>query len=255
LQQVVVNLVKNAAKYSPPDSTIGIHLGEEDDEVVLGVKDRGVGLPAEMLDKVFDLFVQSKDTLDRSEGGLGVGLTLVKAIVDLHGGTVTAASEGPGLGSEFCVRLPRVTSPQGALPFPPSLPTSNTVRFRITVVEDNADSRATLQSLLELDGHDVRVAVDGAEGIELISGWQPDVALIDIGLPNLSGFNVAEQLRGALQAAKPYLVAVTGYGFPADREKAFAAGFDAHLVKPLKLSELRHVLARVAAQRTNRSQP
>ncbi len=247
LQQVLINLLKNAAKYSPPGGTISVRLSEEDGQAIIRVKDNGVGISVEMLGRVFDLFVQSNETLDRADGGMGVGLTLVKAIVELHGGSVVAASAGHNQGSEFTVRLPlltcaAVTPPRHA---EPSAASDKSRCFRIAIVEDNADSRSTLQSLLQLDGHEVRAAADGLQGIELILEWRPEVALIDIGLPGLDGFEVAQRIRANQLTPIPYLVALTGYGFPADREKAIAAGFDVHLVKPLKRAELHSLLVKV----------
>lgn len=244
LQQVLINLLKNAIKYSSPHELISVHVGTEADQAVIRVTDHGVGIAPEMLGRVFDLFVQSPATLDRADGGLGVGLTLVKTIVELHGGTVSAESQGPNQGSEFTVRLPLATptpatdvrrngSARSAKPIKPR---------RIVVVEDNADSRTTLQMLLQLEGHEVRTAPDGMQGIDAIIGWKPDVALIDIGLPQMDGFEVAQRLRSQLLQPMPLLVALTGYGFPADRARALAAGFDVHLVKPLKLDDLRTVL-------------
>jgi CheY-like chemotaxis protein len=175
---------------------------------------------------------------------MGVGLTLVKAIVELHGGTVEARSDGANMGSEFTVRLPRLAHSESQ---PRSLETPDrhnapVSRLRIAIVEDNADSRTTLQSLLQLDDHEVRVASDGLEGIQLISEWRPDVALVDIGLPGLDGFEVARRVRASEQREQLFLVALTGYGFPSDREKAMDAGFDRHLVKPLKRNQLRSLL-------------
>lgn len=244
LQQVVINLLKNAAKYSPTGGTISVRLGSEPGWAIVQVRDFGVGISKEMLGRVFDLFVQSNATLDRADGGMGVGLTLVKAIVELHGGTVEARSDGANMGSEFTVRLPRLAHSESQ---PRSLETPDrhnapVSRLRIAIVEDNADSRTTLQSLLQLDDHEVRVASDGLEGIQLISEWRPDVALVDIGLPGLDGFEVARRVRASEQREQLFLVALTGYGFPSDREKAMDAGFDRHLVKPLKRNQLRSLL-------------
>lgn len=244
LQQVVINLLKNAAKYSPASATISIGLGQEVEMAIIRVKDWGVGITPEMLDRVFDLFVQSNDTLDRADGGMGVGLTLVKSIVELHGGTISASSDGFNAGSEFTVRLP-------ALPDSKRKRESTTIsteagdtipRLRIAIVEDNADSRSTLQALLQIDGHEVNVAPDGLQGIKLISDWRPDLALVDIGLPGVDGFEVAQRVRATQANPSPVLVALTGYGFPSDRQKALAAGFDVHLVKPLRRDELNSLL-------------
>jgi two-component system CheB/CheR fusion protein len=244
LQQVIINLLKNAAKYSPAQGTISVRLGSADGWAIVQVRDFGVGISREMLDRVFELFVQSNATLDRADGGMGVGLTLVRAIVELHGGSVDARSDGENAGSEFTVRLPLLAdslhtsrSSDTTLERDTPLP-----RFRIAIVEDNADSRTTLQSLLQLDHHEVRVAPDGLQGIQLITEWCPDVALVDIGLPGLDGFEVARRVRDGEHGARLFLVALTGYGFPSDRERALEMGFDQHLVKPLKRKQLRSLL-------------
>ncbi len=247
LQQVVINLLKNAAKYSPSGETISVRLGTEDGQAIMRITDRGVGISAEMLDRVFDLFVQSNETLDRADGGMGVGLTLVRAIVELHGGTVSARSDGYNTGSEFTVRMPLLPKPVSR-PEPSATAdarSQSTRCLRIAIVEDKADSRSTLQALLQLDGHEVNVAADGLEGIKLISEWRPDVALVDIGLPGLDGFEVARRVRAVPHRPSLFLVALTGYGFPADRQKALAAGFDMHLVKPLKRAQLKKLLQEV----------
>lgn len=250
LQQVIINLLKNAAKYSPPRATIAIRLASQDGLALLQVKDFGVGISPDMLNRVFDLFVQSNETLDRADGGMGVGLTLVKAIVELHGGTVTAHSDGYNTGSEFTVRLPLLPAAlSGRNSNQTENPTSRSNRrFRIAIVEDNADSRETLQALLQLDQHEVQVAANGREGIKLISEWQPEVAFVDIGLPGLDGFEVARHIRAHQHNPAPYLVALTGYGFPSDRQKALAAGFDMHLIKPLKRAQLKHLLLNIAGE-------
>jgi CheY-like chemotaxis protein len=246
-------------KYSPANSAITICLTEKGGQAVVNVRDTGVGIAPEMLNRVFDLFMQSEATLDRSDGGLGVGLTLVKAIIELHGGSVFATSDGPGTGSEFTIQLPLVSAPSASEPSPSmtnSLRENPSRPLRIAIVEDNADSRSTLQSLLELDGHETRTASDGLRGVELILAWQPDVAVVDIGLPILDGFEVARQVRAKTQSPNaqawgPHLIALTGYGLPSDRDKVLSAGFDLHLVKPLKLPELRIALSkRPKARRT-----
>lgn len=243
LQQVAINLLKNAAKYSSLQAEINVRIHAEGEHAILEIKDHGLGIPTEMLSRIFDLFVQSDETLDRADGGMGVGLTLVKAIVELHGGTVTAASDGPDTGSTFTVRLPRSDHPP--------LQHSDSDRrvknderariFRIVVVDDNADSRSTLQALLELEGHSVTTAADGPEGIREITASHPEIAIIDIGLPEVDGFEVARRIRATQMTPMPFLAALTGYGFPSDRKKALEAGFDLHLVKPLRRSELQHV--------------
>lgn len=241
LSQVICNLLKNSIKYSPIGKPIDIEVKTEDQEAVIRVRDSGMGIAPEMLAKVFDLFVQSKETLDRSDGGMGVGLTLVKTIVELHGGNVTACSEGLGKGSEFIVRLPIDSAISDELPT--TLSDAAHRPLRIVIVEDNADSRAMLESLLCLQGHSVNAASDGLQGVDLIQRSRPDVALVDIGLPQLDGFEVARKLRSDPANSVVYLVALTGYGMPSDREKALSVGFNSHLVKPLNIRELSKLLS------------
>lgn len=254
LQQVIINLLKNASKYSPNGGRITVSLTSEDGHSVVRVRDNGMGIAPEMLDQVFEMFVQSQDTLERADGGLGVGLTLVKSIIELHGGTVTAFSAGPGHGSEFTVRLPLMNNQTPDIAPVEAPPRTSPPRqpLRIAIIEDNADSRSTLQSLLQLDGHEVCTAGDGIQGLQMLFDWQPDVALIDIGLPGLDGFEVARRLCQRSPRPATSLVAVTGYGLPSDREKVLAAGFHHHLVKPLKFPELNGVLEKI---RPIQSQP
>lgn len=252
LQQVVVNLLKNAIKYSNDGGRVRVQLTSNDHDAIIRVHDTGIGIAADMLDRVFDLFVQSQESLDRSDGGLGVGLTLVKAIIELHGGSVAVASDGLGQGTEFTIRLP-LAEPDATPAVTGDALSSSAGQsagagpLRIAIIEDNVDSRTTLQTLLELDGHHVQSAADGQRGVELISRWHPDVALVDIGLPGIDGFEVCRLVRSQPSAdsdrARPTcLIALTGYGLPSDREKVVAAGFDHHLVKPLKMAELQTCL-------------
>jgi two-component system CheB/CheR fusion protein len=246
LQQVVSNLLKNAIKYSPENARIGVLVDQKENHVVIAVQDSGVGIAAEILPKVFDLFVQSKETLDRSDGGMGVGLTLVKTIIELHGGTVSASSEGPGKGSEFRVRLPLYPHPLGETESAEEVsPKANLPSFRIAIIEDNLESASMLKSCLIMDGHSVDTAPNGIEGLELIQRAQPDVALIDIGLPGLDGFEIAKILRREHTSLRTFLIALTGYGLPADREKVISSGFNAHLVKPLSFPSLEKLLSQL----------
>ena len=203
---------------------------------MIRVWDDGAGIPPEMLEGIFDLFVQSDKTLDRAEGGMGVGLTLVRSLVEMHGGAVEAHSDGPECGSEFVVRLPLAARPAQEVPeVLPRKPWPG--GGTVVIVEDNADSRETLQHLLELSGYRVITAASGREGLVLIKNERPEIAVIDIGLPGMNGYEVARELRSD-GAAKSYLVALTGYGQPSDRAAALAAGFDEHLVKPLQPEQL-----------------
>ncbi len=243
LGQVVSNLVSNAAKYTRPGGRLEVSLACEGPTAVLRMRDSGVGIPAEMLAKIFDLFTQVRGSLDRAEGGLGIGLTLVRRLVELHGGSVTASSGGAGRGSEFVVRLPLAAAPQPTVVVQPAAPAAPPASRRVLLVEDNADSRAMLRDLLEMWGHEVREATDGLQGLELAWAWRPHLALIDIGLPGMNGYELAETLRAEADGERPLLVALTGYGRPDDRRQALAAGFDRHLVKPVDLGELERLLA------------
>jgi len=242
LDQVIGNLVVNAVKYTPDAGTIRISVRREGDEAVLTVSDTGIGIEPELLPHVFDLFRQGSRDLDRSQGGLGIGLTLVRRLAELHGGRASVRSEGTGKGSEFTVRLPVAAAPnlQGEAS---TRPLSRTARH-ILVVEDNPDARETLAMLLELAGHRVEVAEDGATGLEKALALQPEVALVDVGLPRMDGYEVARRIRSSKGIRRPFLVALTGYGAPEDRDRALAAGFDAHLVKPVDPETLAAVLAR-----------
>ena len=232
LEQVLSNLMSNALKYTPAGGRIEVSVREDAGAVVVSVKDDGVGIDGEMLPRVFDLFAQAEVTLARSRGGLGLGLALVRSLIQLHGGEVTASSGGVDRGSEFEIRLPRVSAPQPSTNADSAAATS--VRpLNIVIVEDNEDGRETLQVMLELAGHTVESAADGANGRDLILAKRPDVALIDIGLPEIDGYEVARQLRASAGATCPTLIAMTGYGQPEDKRKAIEAGFDAHLVKPI----------------------
>ena len=240
LEQVIINLVNNAARYTPPNGYIGVTATRENAEAVLRVRDDGVGIPAQVLPHVFDLFTQADRSLARSEGGLGIGLTIVRNLVELHGGTVTVESDGPGRGSEFIVRLPLGTPAEVRID--PSVEAAVVMgRLDILVIEDNADGREMLRVMLEVDGHRVRVAEEGRSGVKLARAARPDVALIDIGLPGLDGYEVGRRLRAEL-GRSIRLVAVTGYGQADDRKKSSDAGFDAHLVKPVTPEALRDAL-------------
>jgi two-component system CheB/CheR fusion protein len=243
LQQMLVNLLMNGAKYTPSGGRVVLELAKEFGEAVIHIRDTGVGIQPEMLDKVFDLFVQADDTLHRSTSGLGVGLTLVRNIAELHGGRVRVSSAGSGQGSEFVVWLPLAVDDLAAAEGPSTAP--DQPPKKILVVEDNDDSRRMLETLLKLDGHEVHVARDGEEGLEAIRRYRPVVAFVDIGLPTLDGYELARRVRDLGASANIYLVALTGYGRQEDRQKVLEAGFDEHLVKPLKRGDLEQILDRV----------
>jgi signal transduction histidine kinase len=241
IEQIVANLVGNAVKYTPGGGSITVRVGRTGSDAVLAVIDDGAGMPAELLPRIFDPFVQGRRELDRAQGGLGIGLTLVRRLAELHGGHVVAASEGPGRGSELRVHLPAIEAPATASPRPP--PVAAAPRD-IVIVEDNADAADSLRRLLEAAGHRVRVAHDGPAGLAALGSSPPEVALVDIGLPGMDGYELARRVRAGIDGRKaPLLVALTGYGLPEDRSRALAAGFDAHLVKPVDPAALEALLA------------
>jgi signal transduction histidine kinase/ActR/RegA family two-component response regulator len=231
-EQIVNNLVGNALRFTPAAGAIEISLCGEHGDAVLRVRDSGVGIAPEMLSRVFDLFAQGERGPDRGAGGLGLGLTLVRRITELHGGRVEAASEGAGHGSTFTVSLPALAAPPAPAPGVVAAARSNGASRRILVVEDNPDAREMLRHLLNLAGHEVHEAADGPGGLEAALRLRPDIALVDVGLPGFDGYHLARHVRGSAGPAI-YLVALTGYGQPDDRRQAMEAGFDAHLVKPV----------------------
>jgi signal transduction histidine kinase/PAS domain-containing protein/ActR/RegA family two-component response regulator len=245
LSQVFANLLNNAAKYSEPRGRIEVTLETSPRDAIVQIRDSGIGIEPEMLPRVFDMFVQEDQTLERARGGLGIGLTLVRSIVELHGGRVEASSLGTGQGSCFTVRLPRAVARGLTLPKLPkdsarARPTSGA--RRIMVVDDNADAVDSLAVLLGLEGHDVRIARDGPSAVAVAREFGPEVALLDIGLPGMSGYDVARALRADERTAGCLLVALTGWGQDADRKRSQDAGFDHHLVKPLDIDMLNGVL-------------
>ena len=239
LSQIIDNLLTNAIKYTPVGGRIRVQTLLEGDEAVIRVTDSGIGIAPDLLPRVFDLFTQEQRGLDRAQGGIGVGLTLVRRLVELHGGRVDAYSEGISMGSTFVVRLPRAESRRtdeppletGPRPRPP---------MRIVIVEDDADGREALRMQLVMSGYEVHEAIDGESGLELVQRLQPDVVLLDIGLPGLDGYEVARRLKSAQIC--PRLVAITGYGRPEDHDRAMTAGFDQHLTKPVDYEELQRAL-------------
>ncbi len=239
LLQIQENLLTNAAKYTPPNGNIQLTLETQADQAVIRVRDNGEGIPADVKDKIFDLFVQSDRSLERSDGGMGVGLTLTRRLVELHGGSIVVNSEGRGKGSEFVVQLP-LTANRPSKNEPMDDPGQEPLR--ILIVEDNADSRQMLETILRLDGYQVATASDGLQGLEAIRSAPPDIALIDIGLPQLDGYQLAKRVRAQHPNAKLRLVALTGYGRDEDRKAVMEAGFDEHLVKPVHPGDLTRVL-------------
>ena len=246
LTQVFSNLYDNACKYTEPGGRIWIRaeLSSADcAEAVVTVRDTGVGIPADRLASVFDVFMQVEQTRSRSQGGLGIGLALVKRLVEMHGGGVAAASAGPGKGSEFVIRLPA----EGREPEPSSRGTQperegTRAKRRFLVVDDNADICSSLAMLLVLEGHEVRTARDGEEALELAARWRPDAVVLDIALPKLNGFDAARRMRSAPWGKTMVLIAMTGWGQEEDRRKSEEAGFDGHLVKPVDFAALMELL-------------
>ena len=254
LEQIITNLLTNAVKYTPRGGRISVSAAPEDSEAVITIADTGVGMARDLLDHVFDLFVQAERSPARSEGGLGIGLTLVKRLVELHGGRVQAVSEGVNRGSRFTVRLPR------AMPKPKSQesPAHATVRpgdsgHRILVVEDNFDVREMLSIYLEMEGHEVHQAADGHSAFDAALSVKPDIAFIDIGLPGMDGCELAQRLRRHDGTEGMVLVALTGYGRPEDRKRIQEAGFQAHLIKPVEEPRIKEIIAGLARTAVSRS--
>ena len=257
IKQIISNLLVNAVKFTPAGGAVALTVGSTAGEAVLTVKDSGVGIAPELLPHIFELFVQGETSLDRAQGGLGIGLALVHQLVSLHGGTVSVASAGPGQGSAFTVRLPRIAAP--AAPPAPALPArTQDRRWRILLIEDNDDARRMLSQLLGIEGHEVFEAATALEGLRLAGLQQPDLAIVDIGLPDLTGYEIAQRLRGDGGTETMGLIAMTGYGQEEDRENALAAGFDFHLVKPVDIDQLLAVIdlcGQASAARIQRRRP
>jgi PAS domain S-box-containing protein len=239
LQQIFGNLLNNACKYTPMGGSIWITLAVEDDVAVATIRDDGQGIPPEKLNSIFDLFVQAHPTLARTDGGLGIGLSLVKRLVQMHGGDVHASTGGPGRGATFTVRLP--CAPMAAVPSGPVAASAPASPQRILVIEDNGDAREMLATLLRLVGHEVVEAATGKEGIELALRHAPTTVILDIGLPDVDGYEVGRRLRQRLGGGVR-LVALSGYGQVQDRTRSTKAGFDAHLVKPVDPATLGKVI-------------
>ncbi len=242
LAQVFSNLLNNAAKYSEPGGRIWLSAERQGNEVVVVVKDTGVGIPAEMLSKVFDMFTQVGRTPDRSQVGLGIGLSLVRVLVEMHGGGVEARSGGPGEGSEFVVRLPALLGKLDHGIRTTSAQRSCEAKYRILVVDDNRDTTDSLAMILEMMGSETRTAYDGEEAVAAAFEFQPDVILLDLDLPKLNGHEVCRRIRKQTKGKDLVIIAQTGFGQAQDRQRTHEAGFDYHIVKPLDPDTLMELL-------------
>jgi signal transduction histidine kinase len=250
LEQIATNLIDNALKYTPAGGRIAITVAANDADVVLRVSDSGVGIAPDLLPHVFDVFVQGAISIDRSQGGLGIGLSLVRRLVELHGGTVSASSPGNSNGSTFEIRLPR-TEPAAGADAPARAPAPVAVKPTVLLIEDNDDGREMMATMLTSFGYPVLQAGDGLEGVRVACTEKPDVALVDIGLPGIDGYEVARRLRQEAATHGIRLIALTGYGLAEDQRRVLEAGFDLHLVKPVDLTALLGQLADPARQPTN----
>jgi CheY-like chemotaxis protein len=250
MAQAISNLIVNASRYTETGGAIAVVAAVEGADVVVRVRDSGIGIAPAMLPRVFDLFVQEKRALDRAQGGLGIGLTVVKGLVELHGGRVSAHSDGPGKGSEFVIRLPLAHGEAEPVEAPPTSrepaarqPSGAAQPLRVLVVDDNVDAADMLNQALHVLGCAVRVAYDGEEALAAAPAFAPDLALVDIGLPEMNGYELVGHLR-RLSSAPRRIVAITGYGQATDLARSRDAGFDEHIVKPVDLGTLEKVIDR-----------
>jgi len=250
LTQVVLNLLNNAAKYTPEGGDIWLEVNEIEGSAEVRVRDNGMGIPPTLIDSIFDLFAQGERTLDRSEGGLGIGLTLARRLVTLHGGNISARSEGIGKGAEFIVTLPRMGREASADAIPQDgfeMPVAAR-KLSILVVDDNVDAAVSMAMLLRMGGHQVEIEHTGPPALAHAIETRPDVLLLDIGLPGMSGYEVARELRKRPELAGLKIFAMTGYGQDEDRKRSLEAGFDGHLVKPVLPAELFALIAEPAGE-------
>jgi CheY-like chemotaxis protein len=245
--QCVVNILTNSAKYTDPSGEIRVQVREEAPSAVVTISDNGMGIAKELLPRIFELFVQSERALDRSQGGLGIGLSVVKRLVEMHGGSVTAHSAGPGRVATFEIRLPLVSAPSATAA---EQPRKKIPSRRVLVVDDNSDAADSLALVLKLSGHQTRSAYTPEEALEHTTEFKPDVVLLDIGLPRISGYELAQRIRAGDKVVQ--LVAITGYGQREDIQRAHTSGFDAHVIKPVDFPTLERILA--APRRRTRSE-
>lgn len=254
--QVLCNLLSNATKYTPSGGAISLLARRGDAGIEITVRDNGIGIPEEMLNRVFEMFTQVERSLERAQGGLGIGLTLVKRLVEMHGGTIHARSAGPGRGSEFVVRLPECLPAD--LPAAPATRDDESCRprpQRILIADDNRDAADSLAVMLKVFGHEVQTAYDGLQAVELAEAFRPALALLDIGMPRLNGYDAARRIRQGASGGDIVLIALTGWGQPEDKQRSRAAGFDHHLVKPVDPSTLERLLASPARHAPARIHP
>jgi CheY-like chemotaxis protein/anti-sigma regulatory factor (Ser/Thr protein kinase) len=244
--QILANLLNNAAKYTEPKGHIALSVEEEDVNVVFRVRDSGIGIPRNMFESIFELFTQADRSLDRTQGGLGIGLTIVRRLVGMQGGSVQVHSDGTRKGSEFVVRLPRATAGRAASS-PAAAARRNDAGHRVLIVDDYADAADSMAALLRVDGQEVRIAHDGPAALEAARGFKPSVVFLDIGLPGMNGFQVARALRAAPETKDCLLIAISGYGQAEDQKNSKEAGFDRHLVKPVDMLELQEIFGTMKA--------
>ncbi|MGV3711268.1 MAG: response regulator [Gemmatimonas sp.] len=253
IAQIISNLLNNSAKYTPEGGRIDVAVVSASDSVSISVRDNGIGIPAEMLPRVFELFTQGGRHLERSQGGLGVGLSLVKRLVDLHGGGIEARSEGPGFGSTFTIRLPRTRERRQSPRITPSTAVA-IAPLRVLIVDDNEDAASSMAMMLKLTGNETCVAHDGTSALAMGRDFKPQVVFLDIGMPDMSGYEVARLARAAHTFDGATVVALTGWGSESDQRRALDAGFDFHLTKPVDFSAVTDILMRTAKRLAGRRQ-
>jgi CheY-like chemotaxis protein/anti-sigma regulatory factor (Ser/Thr protein kinase) len=247
MAQVVSNMLNNAAKYTPESGRIELTAQQEGSQLAIRVRDNGDGLAPETLPEIFELFTQVGKTLDNAQGGLGIGLALVKRLVEMHGGAVHAESAGLGQGSTFTVRLPAISRAEPGIEHARSHREGGSARaWRILVVDDNEDAAETLAAVLLMSGHTTKTCHSGPAALEALASFGPEIVLLDIGLPGMDGYEVARRIRGMPEGADLLLVAITGWGGESDRKRTQQAGFDEHLTKPVEFERLESVLAQLA---------
>jgi CheY-like chemotaxis protein len=245
ISQVISNLLNNAAKYTPAGGKISLTARRDAREVEITVKDTGVGIPENRLHDVFEMFSQVSESTGRAQGGLGIGLTIVSTLVKLHGGSITVASNGPGKGSDFVVRLPiHIDDMQSraSIPDQPAVQPAKAANLKVLVIDDNEDAAETLSTLLSLDGHDTRMVNDGRAALEVAFAFMPDMIFLDIGMPDMNGYEIIAALRKMEAAKLAVIVAVTGWGTESDRQQTRQAGFDYHLTKPASYEDVQALI-------------